>query len=196
MKLKSLVLSAASLFLFQAAFSQFHFGVKGGSNIMKVDGQSFKNKFSYGYHLGGFAEIGLGKKFSVQPEVLYNQYTTSIDSNYNHIYQNVFNSSQTNVKLNYLSFPVLLNYKVVGDRLVLQAGPQFSILRDQTKNLLQNGKDAFAKGDLSMLGGAQVRLGPLSVTGRYVIGLKNISELNNSGKWRNQGFQVSVGLGI
>src|ERR1043166_315592 len=175
MRTKLFSLIAALLFS-QLLMAQFHLGFKAGTNITKVDGQAFKDKFRYGYHLGGFAEIGLGKKFQLQPEVIFNQYVTTLDSNYKAIYQNVFNSSQSDAKLGYLSVPILLNYKLLGP-IYLQAGPQFSILVDQNKNLLQNGADAFKKGDFSMVGGAQVKLASLRVTGRYVIGLNNINDI-------------------
>ena len=123
----------AAIFFHQAMMAQFHIGVKGGANIIKIDGESFKDQFRYGYHIGGFAEIGLGDKFGIQPEVLFNQYSTTVDSNYKHVYQNVFNSEQSNVKLNYLSIPILLNYKLIGNFLSLQAGPQFSMLINQDK---------------------------------------------------------------
>jgi hypothetical protein len=74
MKTKLLTLFAA-LLITQAIIAQFHIGLKGGANVTKVTGQSFKDKFRYGYHLGGFAEIGLGGKLGIQPEVLYNQYS-------------------------------------------------------------------------------------------------------------------------
>jgi hypothetical protein len=177
--------------------AQFHLGIKGGANIIKMDGQSFKNRFEYGYHLGGFMEIGLGHKWSLQPEVLFNQYTTTVDSNFNHIYQNVFNPSyQREVKLNYLSIPIMLNYKLIGNFVSLQAGPQFGVLMNQNKTLLQNGGDAFRHGDLSLLGGVQVKLASLRITGRYAIGLNNINDIDNQDKWKSQGFQLSVGLAI
>ena len=165
MKTKLLPLLAA-LFITQLAMAQFHIGAKAGANIIKVDGKSFKDEFKYGYHLGGFAEIPLGKKFQLQPEVLFNQYSTTVDSSFNHIYQNAFNSShQSNVKLNYLSIPLLLNYKLIGNFLSLQAGPQFSVLMKGDRTLLQNGADAFKKGEFAMIGGAQVKIGPLRFNG-------------------------------
>jgi hypothetical protein len=176
--------------------AQFHIGIKGGANITKIDGKSFKDEFRYGYHIGGFAEIGLGNKFGLQPEVLFNQYSTSLDSNYNHLYQNVFTSGQSHVKLNYLSIPILLNYKLLGNFLSLQAGPQFGVLLNQDKTLLQNGGDAFKKGDFSMVGGAQLQLSAIRITGRYVIGLNDINDIGSSDKWKNQGFQVSLGLAL
>ena len=196
MKVKLLLPLAALLLCSHVMFAQFKLGVKGGANITKVDGQSFKDQFRYGYHLGGFAEIGLGAKFSLQPEVLFNQFTTTVDSNYNHVYENVFNSDQSSVKLNYLSIPILLNYKLLGNFLSLQAGPQFGVLINQDKNLLQNGGDAFKNGDFSMLAGVQLNLSAFRITGRYAVGLKNINDIDNQDKWKSQSFQVSLGLAL
>lgn len=196
MKAKFFLPLLAALFMSSALMAQFHIGIKGGTNITKVNGQSFKDKFTYGYHLGGFAEIGLGGKFVLQPEVLFNQYSSTLDSNYNHIYEDIFTSGQSRVKLNYLSIPLVLNYKLIGNFLSLQAGPQFSILMKQDKNLLQNGADAFKKGDLSMLGGVQLKLSAIRITGRYAVGLNNISDIDNKDQWKSQGFQVSLGLAL
>jgi len=195
MKTKLLSLFAASLFFSSAIMAQLHLGVKAGANITKVEGKSFKDEFRYGYSLGGFAEIRLNNKFVLQPEVLFNQYATRLDSNYKNIYEDVFNSN-SNIKLNYISIPIVLNYKLIGSLLSLQAGPQFGILIDQNKTVLQNGGNAFKNGDLSFLAGVQVKLGAIRVNGRYAIGLNNISDLPDDDKWKNQGFQVSVGLAL
>lgn len=193
MKVKILA-AAVALFFAHASFAQFGIGVKAGANITKVAGRSFADEFRYGYHLGGWANIGVGGRFSIQPEVLFNQNQTRTDSSFKAIYQNAF-SGNNNVKLNYLSIPLVLNYKL-GSLLSLQAGPQFSILLDQNKNLLQNGQEAFKKGDFSMLGGAQLSLGKIKATGRYVIGLNDINDIDNKDQWKNQGWQLSVGLGL
>lgn len=197
MKSKLFLPLMTALLLSQAVMAQFHFGIKGGTNITKIQGQSFNDKFEYGYHLGGFVEIGLGGKWGIQPEVLFNQYSTSVDSSFNHVYQNALTSSdQRNVKLNYLSIPLLLNYKLIKKFLWLQAGPQFGVLINNNKTLLQNGGDAFKHGDFSLLAGAQAKLGPLRVSGRYVIGLNNINDINNQDQWKSQGFQLSVGVAL
>lgn len=196
MKAKLFLPLFAALFVSQAVLAQFHIGIKGGANITKVDGVSFKDQFRYGYHIGGFAEIGLGNKFGIQPEVLFNQYSTTLDSNYKAIYQDVFSSNQSKVKLNYLSIPVLLSYKLLGNFLTLQAGPQFSILMNQDKTLLQNGGKAFSDGDFAMLGGVQVKLSAIRISGRYAVGLKNINDIDNRDRWKSQGFQISMGLAL
>jgi hypothetical protein len=196
MKAKLFLPLLAALLFSQAMMAQFHIGFKGGANIVKVDGKSFKDEFKYGYHIGGFAEIGLGNKFGIQPEVLFSQYSTTVDSNYKSLYQNVFNSDQSSVKLNYLSIPVLLTYKLIGNFLSIQAGPQFSVLMKQDKTFLQNGGEAFKKGDFAMVGGAQIKFSAIRVTGRYVIGLNNINDIDNQDQWKSQGFQVSLGLAL
>jgi len=194
MKTKSATVIIA-LLLTHALMAQFHVGIKGGANVTKVDGKSFKEQFRYGYHLGGFAEIGLSEKFRLQPEVLFNQYATTLDSNYKEIYENIINSDQSKVKLGYLSIPLLLDYKLLGP-IHLQAGPQVGILIDKNRSILQNGGDAFKKGDFSMVGGVQINLLKLRVSGRYVIGLNNINDIDDQDKWKNQAIQVSVGLAL
>ncbi|HEX6193158.1 MAG TPA: porin family protein [Chitinophagaceae bacterium] len=197
MKTKLFLSLLAALFFSQAMMAQFHIGIKGGANVSKIEGQSFKDEFRYGYHLGGFAEIGLGGKFGIQPEVLFNQFSTTVDSNYKKLYQNVFNPAyQSNVKLNYLSIPLLLSYKVLGNLLVLQAGPQFGVLLDNNKTLLQNGGTAFKSGDFSMVGGAQVKIAAFRFSGRYVVGLNNLNDIDDRDQWKNEGFQLSVGLAL
>lgn len=196
MKTKLFSLAAAVL-LSSAVMGQFHIGAKGGANITKVNGKSFKDEFRYGYSVGGFMELRLGNKLVLQPEVLFNQYSTTLDSSFKNIYQGVINASaQTKVKLNYLSIPILLNYKLIGSFLSLQAGPQFSVLMNNNKTLLQNGGEAFKNGDFSMLGGVQLKVGAIRINGRYAIGLSNINDIDNRDEWKSQGFQVSVGLAL
>jgi hypothetical protein len=195
MKAKFYVL-VAGILLAQAAFAQFTVGIKGGTNITKVEGKAFRDEFKYGYHLGGFAEIGLGGRLGIQPEVLFNQYQTRVDSSFKNVYQNASDfSNYKDVKLNYLTIPILLNYKL-GNILSLQAGPQFGILISQDKNLLENGKEAFKSGDFSLTGGAQINISKLRLTGRYFVGLNNISDVSDQNKWNNQGYQLSLGLAL
>jgi hypothetical protein len=193
MKSKIYVLTAL-LFFTQAAMAQLNFGIKLGANITKVEGRSFRDEFLYGYHAGGFVNIGLGGKLSIQPEVLFNQYNTRVDSSFSAIYANALDfSNYKDVKLNYLSIPLILNYKM-GNVISLQAGPQFGILMDQDKNLLENGKEAFKTGDLSVVGGIQASLAKFRLTGRYFIGLNDINDIDDQNQWKNQGFQLSAGF--
>ncbi len=190
MKTKLLILAIFSI-LGNAAFSQkFNIGFKGGANINKLTGKSFSDQFSYGYHLGGFVSVGLGNKFAIQPEVLFNQVNADTSSNFSTVYK--FNKVDK-VQLKYLSIPVLLNFKPV-KFLTLQAGPQFGVLMNKSNTLVENGRSAFKGGDFSMLGGVQVNISHLKIYGRYAVGLNNLNDIDDKEKWKSQTIQLGVGF--
>jgi hypothetical protein len=194
-------LLVAGTSLIQVAQAQsFKLGVKVGGNMNKIQGQSFSDGFKFAYHAGAFAEINFNKKWGIQPELLWNQmggvpsdfqtvYSTATNVNINSLFNrdNVF-------KLDYLSIPILLRYTTVGGLFTFNVGPQFGVVLQQDKTLLQNGQDAFTGGDFSMVTGLQLNLLMLRIYGRYNIGLKNINNIDQRDKWTSQ--QMQVGLGI
>ena len=187
-----LTFTMLALFCTGAANAQFSIGVKAGVNAGKIDGKSFKDEFNYSYLLGGFAEIGLGNRISVNPEVLFSQTTTTTETSFTSTLPN-FKDDQVKAKLNYLSIPILLNVKLAGP-LHIEAGPQFGILLNNDKTVLENGGDAFKKGDFSLAAGAGLNFNILRITGRYVVGLSNIGDATDQDKWKSQALQLSVGL--
>ena len=192
MKTKLVLLVFISV-LSTTVFSQgFKIGIKGGATINKLSGKSFNEQFSFGYHLGGFAEIGITKKWAIQPEVLFSQSTVDTSSSFSSVYQ--FNK-MNNIKLKYLSIPLLLNFKPI-KLITLQAGPQFGILMNKSNTLLQNGKAAFKAGDFSMLAGLQLNVLNFKFYGRYSIGLNNINDIDNKQQWKNQAIQLGIGVAL
>jgi len=169
-----------------------HVGAKLGANINKLSGKSFSDEFSFGYHVGGFVEIKLGKRVSIQPEVLFSQITADTTSKFSDLYKGLVNVNVAKAQLHYLSIPLLINYKLA-PFLDVQVGPQFGILMDQSKNITTNGGDAFTKGDFSVLGGVQVNLGAVKPYARYSIGLSNINSIDNKDSWKNQTIQIGIG---
>lgn len=170
-------------------------GVKAGGNLTKLSGVSFSDGFDFSYHAGGFLEIDFNKKWGIQPEVLFSQ-TTTKPSSFKTVYTTATNPTLTGdekVRLDYLSIPLLLRYNV-GGILSLNAGPQYSILLNNNKNLLQNGQDAFKDGDFALVLGGQINLKVLRIYGRYNIGLQNINDIDNKDKWTNQQIQLGLGL--
>lgn len=172
------------------------FGPKLGANMGKITGSGFSDKYALGYHIGGFVEINFNKKLGIQPEILWSQIKSDTVTGFKAVYQNLLNQNSFNdLKLSYLSIPILINYRP-SKIITLQVGPQFSILVDNGKNLLQNGQDAFKKGDFSLLGGVQLNLLKFRVYGRYAIGLNDISDVGNSEQWKSQTIQVGLGLAL
>ncbi len=180
------------LFVSSSLFAQgLSLGIKGGATLGKVSGQAFKDQFTLGYHVGGFATIKLGK-FGIQPEVLFNQVNVDTANNFSDIYK--FNNVKK-IQLNSLTIPVLLNYNL-NKFITLQAGPQFGVLIDNNKNFVQNSEDAFKSGNFSLVGGVQVQVLKLRIYGRFVGGLSNIDNIQSSDTWKTQSIQLGVGLSI
>ena len=187
-----------SLFFFAIALSTFtfaqgfHVGLKGGVNMYKIEGKSFNEEFKHSYNAGLFTEINFSPKVGIQPEIIWNQAQTQTSTRFKDLYNDGIKELK-GVTLNYLSIPLLLNLSP--SRLItFQAGPQFGVLINKDQNLLQNGKNAFKSGDLSMLGGVQLNLGGFKLGGRYTVGLTNINDIDNQDKWKNQGFQLYAGF--
>ena len=189
------IILAVMAFSFIAITSQaqgVRLGAKLGANLNKLSGKSFNEEFDLNYHVGGFLEIDFSKKFGIQPEVYFNQASTTRSSGFAAIYTENPNAN-TDIKLNYLSIPILLRYNV-GKMVTLQLGPQFSILMNNDRPLLDEGKEAFKNGDFAMAGGLTLNLKMLRVYGRYNIGLTNINDIDEKDKWKNQQLQLGLGL--
>src|SRR5450432_532394 len=131
MKTKLLIPLFAFVLISTAGMAQLHvpvfqLGVKGGANITKIDGKSFSDEFNYGYHAGAFATLKITNHIQIQPEVLFNQYNTKVDT----AFSNVLNvKNLKDVQLNYLSIPLLLNL-TPAKFISFQFGPQFGVLLD------------------------------------------------------------------
>lgn len=191
MNLKYLVLASILLFSISSSQAQsFKFGIKAGTDINKMNGKSFKENFSYGYQLGAFAEIGVNQKWSIQPELLFGQAIFDTTSQFSDVYKL---NGVLNTKLKYMKIPLLLNYKP-NEVVRLQVGPQFGVLLDKEKNLLENGRSAFKEGDFSMVGGLQLNISRWVLYGRYALGLTNLNDINKEEKWKSQSFQVGLGF--
>ncbi|HEV2355154.1 MAG TPA: porin family protein [Puia sp.] len=171
----------------------FHLGVKAGANLFKIDGESFSQQFQFGYTAGAFTQIYVSRSWGLQPELNFNQTDYRTGNNFSAVVPDGVNDVRG--KLDWLTVPVLLSYRPV-PVLSLLAGPQFGILVNQDQHLINNAGDAFRKGDLSIVAGAQLNLGPVMAGARYQIGLSNINDVTNESTWKNQGWQIYTGFRI
>lgn len=180
------------LFISSSLFSQgLSFGIKGGATMGKISGQSFKNEFTLAYHVGAFVTIS-GKKWGIQPEVLFSQVNADTATNFSQVY--AFNHVNQ-IQLKGLTIPIMVNYHL-NHFLTLQAGPQFGVILDQNKNLLQNGNDAFKSGNFSVAAGLQLNLLKFRVYGRFVGGVTDLNNISSNDAWRVQSIQLGVGIAL
>jgi hypothetical protein len=190
--MKPILLTLTLVLALHTAHAQrLKFGIRAGANINKIEGKSFTDAFTYGYHLGGGLEMMFGKTIGIQPEILFNQGNTQTGYSFDTLYKSINPGTLKQVQLNYLSIPILLNIKPL-PFLTLQAGPQFGILMSKERNLLEDGQEAFRSGNLSMVGGIQIHIMQFRIYGRYGVGLNNMNDIDDRDKWRSQTGQVGL----
>ena len=192
MKSKWILLLASCICFSVADAQKFHLGIMGGAEVNRLSGKTFNDQFSFGYQVGGFAEVHLAGKFWVQPEVKLSQTNIDTSSTFSSVYQ--FNKIST-IHMGYLQIPLLLSFQA-SKFVFLQAGPQYGILLDPNNSLLKNGQNAFKTGNLSALAGVQVHFSHFRVYGRYAIGLDNINDIDNKDQWKSQSIQLGIGFSI
>jgi hypothetical protein len=175
---------------------RFHIGIKGGANLIKFDGKGWKDGMKYGFHAGGFLQLKLTNKIALQGEVLYSQIIADTAQDFSDVFDFIrFSESRATIKFNYIDIPLMVSIGIGEiNPLKLQLGVQYGMLTNANKTVLQNGNNAFKTGQLSLLGGLLFQVGPINLTGRYLIALDNINNVNDAKKWKSQIGQISFGF--
>ena len=193
MKLRLLVLLLTLMSLgSQAQFLKV--GPKAGANLLKIEGQSFEEGFELGYYVGGFLEIKTGKRFYLQPELLFSETQMHTSNDFRSIYRDLLQvDSLRTIKFQSLAIPVTLNWRVA-NVLALSAGPHFSINMNKSESLLKNAETAITNGDIALMLGANIMISKLRVHGRYMWGIRNQSNLEGGEAWKRQTLQLGLGF--
>lgn len=194
------------------------FGVKGGFNASTLtksdDGYDNDQKLKPGFHAGVFVNIPVAAKFSVQPEVLFNQLGSKTEDKY------TFRSpSQTftqeydyKMTLNYFAVPVMVQYNIL-PQLYVEAGPEFGLLLggrskgDETHTETIGGTTVTTTNEYSNkipmklynkfnfgigIGAGYYFTQSFGVTARFTAGITDIIKDNGGDAVRNNAFQVGV----
>ncbi|KMQ58789.1 hypothetical protein ACM40_17560 [Chryseobacterium sp. BLS98] len=109
------------------------FGVKAGFNgstLTKSSGEYDNDtKLKAGFNAGVFANIPVAEKFSIQPELLFNQIGSKGEDKYKFYssYQIFTQEYDYKLTLNYIALPVMVQYNIL-PQLYVEAGPEFGIL--------------------------------------------------------------------
>lgn len=177
--MKKILLTAAAVFAFSFANAQdTKFGVKGGLNMSNNSLDGAKSITSF--HFGGFVQIKVNDKFSVQPELLYSA-------------QGAKNNLET-LNLNYINIPVMAKY-YVADAFSIEAGPQLGLLISAKDNGMDV-KEMCNSTDFGLNFGAGYDLNEkMSLGLRYGIGLTNVVKnvAGQSFNSTNSNIQLSFG---
>jgi hypothetical protein len=168
----------------------FKLGIKGGINYANqtgtdiiVNSTNYKTEAISNYHIGLLAEIKLGERFSLQPEVLYSTQGAKYDA--------IGVAKDFTNDIGYISIPVMAKI-YLNNTFNLEFGPQASFLMSNkneiSTNSIKNQKDI----DLGAGAGLGIRITKsLFLQGRYIVGL---SEISPEAKVKNSVLQISAGL--
>jgi len=193
------------------------FGVKAGLNastLSKADQYDNDQKIKPGFNAGVFVNIPVAEKFSIQPEILFNQVGSKTEERDEFYINSDRYRREVNYKktLNYITVPVMLQYNIL-PQLYVEAGPEFGFLL--------GGKD---KGDITMtrnsgnttvtetsnfsgkivkdlystfnfgigIGAGYYFTQNFGVTARFTAGVTDIYKHNSGDAIRNNVFQVGV----
>jgi hypothetical protein len=169
--LKILLLSVFAAAVSMTAKAQ-GFGIRAGANFSDVTGTGLDTSAKTGLYVGVFREIPLIKSLLfVQPEIQYSQ--------------EGFDSDFQNVKVDYISFPIMAKVYAV-KLLSFETGPQFGF--PISDNLDAGDVNSFVT---SWGFGMSLNLPfHLSINARYVTGLTDTFDAIDSNK--SQVFQVGA----
>lgn len=162
-------------------------GLKAGGTYSSFVGDDADNsKGIFGFHAGGFVNIGLTKLFAFQPELLYSQKGEKVGT------------SDGRYQLSYLDIP--LAFHVNADGLFFEAGPQVGVLlsaKYKNGSFSTDQKNLYNDFDFGYLVGLgyQRKTGP-GIGLRYNGGFTNVAQSTKTAvgtfqpQARNSAFQL------
>lgn len=178
--------SAAIILLFTLSSNaqSINYGLSLGANFAKISGVGIQNTYNAGWFIGGFARIPLQNKWNIQPGLVYNYINSNSNSEFINAYNVNGNPNASNqIKLSYISLPVLVGYKI-SKLFTVDAGPRYSFLLYDNENLIIADKAvAFKDSDLGVEGGVQLNLANVRFFASYVVGVTNINDIDARYKW-------------
>lgn len=166
--MKKVILAAIAVMAFGFTNAQeTRFGVKGGLNITSfAGGNYYDSKSLVGFQVGGFAEIKIIERLSIQPEVLFSTQGAKLEGPFN---------ADFDTKLNYINVPVLAKFYIT-KQFTAEAGPQLGFLVSAKRDG-NDIKDAYKSVDTGFNFGLGYNFTDnLGVGIRYTVGLSNIAD--------------------
>lgn len=162
-----------------------------GVNITKITGDNQEDATTRtGIRAGGFATIGLGGNFALQPELVY----TGKGANYP--------DDEAEIKIGYIQLPVLARLRIPTGQgkaaPYLIAGPAFAFKAGCTIVVEGESMDCddtsteVAGSDFGLILGAGLEVGQGRISVRWDQGLKNINA-DGPAKVKNRSLTIAVG---
>lgn len=178
-KLFLLIVSAAS---FMAGQAQVKLGVKSGFNFANLTADA-DGDMKLSFYAGGFANIPLASRFSVQPELVFSRQGAKFEDE----------GDDTKIRLNYLNIPVLAQYNDPSG-FYAETGPQFGFLinaKVKEDGRVHTVNSSYKSFDLSWGIGAGFRFTDKASAGiRWNFGMTDVTDYG--GTVRNSVLQLGI----
>ncbi len=167
--MKKLLFSLSLCMLLSAtAMAQIRVGLKAGamlSNTVVIDADSLPGSDAkISYLVGGFLNIPINSKFSVQPELLY------------------ANKGGKDYNRHYINLPIMLQYKLI-DKLKVEVGPELGYLFRSYSEFSFDNNRSFDNKDLDVginFGVSYDVLEKLNIGLRYNMGIIDTHDFNQA----------------
>jgi hypothetical protein len=177
-------------------------GVNAASFKLNVTDPELESQSKYGFRIGGFINLSLSKRFSIQPEVYYSQKGEKIVIN-------DFFKDTTTFKFDYLEIPLLFKFAFISSEKLISSiylGPYVGFkLRgvsitshqkvektDKIEELSSTDYGLTVGGDLTFDLGKY----NLILDYHYSLGLQNITNEENGRNLKIKNRVLSLGLGL
>ena len=183
------------LFITSVSFAQEHINLalKLGQNFSKVDNVA-ADRTQASFHIGAQASIRLTNFISLAPEVILSQTKLEADPSLMDVIGNN-NLQPETYHLNYLSFPVLAQFKP-SNKFIIELGPQYSVLMNQSKDGKELANMAFKSGEFAFVGGAKIQFSGIAAYARYVAGMQDINALQDQQHLKTRQWQLGISLNL
>jgi len=164
----------------------FQWGIKAGGNLSTFmsSGNSSYSSFSMqaGWNAGVFTNFMLGDHFSISPEVLYTRVGAKVKTTTTQ--NDVSVSTDDNVRLSYVTIPLMLKYKFTGG-FYLETGPEVGINVTSSRWQNQRLKDITNGAEFAWgLGLGYQSPSGFGIGARYNQGISRVDNLDNA-SWNN-----------
>lgn len=186
--MKKLLLAVVALTVMtSSAFAQLSGGIRAGLNFsnQNIKSQDFdldeSGDMKAGLLLGLYLVGNLSENIAIQPELVYSSMGA--------------NDPDGDLKLNYISIPVLLRYNI-NDMINVHLGPQFGILASAEIDGV-DAKEFYNGLDLGAALGVGLDFGKLNAGARYYFSLGNAADPDAIGidDWKAKNSAIQLYLG-
>ncbi len=154
----------------KSIFERLSFGIKAGANYSNYAHADFETEALVGFHAGAMINFKLGKRLSIQEDILFSSQGAKIKGN-------VFDKE--NIKVYYVTLPLLLKYRT-DSGIYFEAGPQVGALAKEDIGETQMDGNFAKELDFGVVAGVgfQAKNG-LGIGARYVAGLSEVGDFKS-----------------